>query len=274
MGKVAHLTNIAAFEEWIKTRALRQQQTCPAFQINVEGIGRYKDPATKSRALVVVCAITDVKHLCTVLDQIFPAYSNFPFTPFQVMYTLDSRNQTAIYKAHKARQHSTTMLEISLPGFTDLETPTNSPNGPHPLTLRDFAFDLKDTNGDNIYVDIDNASKTDHTVMQVQANQKDVVIKAVTEWVKSNLQSTIDWDTQRQFSSSTYRLDPRSRELAHQLTEVATRLNPQNFPTLLNSKKPTGPPTAAFPTNNARVDLSKVKITPELAKQQTDDATV
>ncbi len=95
LGKCPHITNIPAFTAWIQTRLLKHQSERPAFQLNAEGIGRYKDTNTKSRALVVICAPNDARTHRTLLDLEFHSKSNFPFTPFHIMYSLDASTQTA-----------------------------------------------------------------------------------------------------------------------------------------------------------------------------------
>ena len=103
LGKGPHITNTEAFYVWIKNRLSVHTDSCPPFQLNVEVIGRHKDPSTKTRALVVICSRKDVGQLRELLDKEFHARSNYPFSPFQVMHTLDARTQAALYRAHKAR---------------------------------------------------------------------------------------------------------------------------------------------------------------------------
>ncbi len=103
LGKGPHITNIPSCTEWVQDRLSKHSHECPPpFQLNVEGIGRYKDTSTKSRALIVICSPNDVKQLCHLLDIEFHSKSDFPFTPFQIMYSRDVSTQTALYKAHTA----------------------------------------------------------------------------------------------------------------------------------------------------------------------------
>ena len=122
LGKGPHITNLKNFSQWICERLQAHSDQVPTFQLNIEGIGRHKDPSTKSRALVVVCSQMDVRPLRDLLDSEFHSKSNFPFTPFPVMYSLDTRTQTALYKAHKARTFGSEMLEIEIPDFSDIDT--------------------------------------------------------------------------------------------------------------------------------------------------------
>jgi hypothetical protein len=225
LGKVTHITNIPSFKEWIRKRLSKNTSECPEFQVNSEGIGRNNDLSTKSRALVVICAVSDVRNLRNLLDHHFPASSNFPFSPFQVMYTLDAKTQASIYKAHKSRQLGPNMVEISIPDFDDLDSPAKHSSTTLPVSLRDFVFDLTDGKGKNVYCDIDNSTRSEHTVMQVENAQKEFVMTAVQKWVKQNLEITINWENHHQFKSITHKLDPHSRVLAHQLSEVAESLS-------------------------------------------------
>ena len=117
LGKAPHLTNVAKFGLWVKKRVLACADSCPDFQINVEVIGRFKDPATKSKAIVVVCPRADVDHLKDLFDSVFHSKSNFPFTPFRVMYTLDVKTQNALNKTHKARIQGPDIVEIGSQTF-------------------------------------------------------------------------------------------------------------------------------------------------------------
>jgi hypothetical protein len=131
-----------------------KSNNCPEFQLNVEGIGRHKDPSTKSWAIVVICSNKDVNLLRDLLDTTFNSRSNLPFIPFPVMYSLDTRTQNSLFKAHKTRTFGAEMLEIGIPDFYDLDTQIS--HGKSHTLLRDICFDLKDPTGKILFVDIDN----------------------------------------------------------------------------------------------------------------------
>ena len=63
LGKGPHITNLGVFAEWVKHRIFKQTNSCPKFQLNVEVNGRFIDPSTKCRAIVVVCSREHVDHL-------------------------------------------------------------------------------------------------------------------------------------------------------------------------------------------------------------------
>ncbi len=113
LGKCPHLTNLAAFTNWVKTHVSQYSTDCPNFQLNAEVIARFKDPTTKSRAIVVICAREKVDHLKELFDTAFLPRSNFPFTPFRVMYMLDARTQSALYKTHKSKIYGPDMMETA-----------------------------------------------------------------------------------------------------------------------------------------------------------------
>jgi hypothetical protein len=122
LGKGPHITHISAFVEWIQHCLRKHCSECPSFQLNVEGIGWYKDTSTKSRALVLICSNSDIQSIRSLLDKEFHSKSNFPFTPFPIMHSLDVPTQTALYRAHKARTYGNDLLEITIPTFEDLDT--------------------------------------------------------------------------------------------------------------------------------------------------------
>jgi hypothetical protein len=122
LGKAPHLTNLAVFAEWVKKRVVEKNKSCPEFQINAEVIGRIKDQSTKCRAIVVTCSRDDVDNLKALLDSVFHSRSNFPFTPFRIMYTLNAKTQNALYKTHKSRIQGSDIMEIGIPEFYDLDT--------------------------------------------------------------------------------------------------------------------------------------------------------
>jgi hypothetical protein len=105
-----------------------------------------------------------------LLDVVFHPKSNFPFTPFRIMHTLDAQTQNALYKTHKSRIQGADTVEIGIPDFYDLETPVCI--GDKQVSLRDMCFDLKTITGLNINVDVDNATRTDETVFQVKKVDK------------------------------------------------------------------------------------------------------
>ena len=145
LGKGAPITNVAAFSNWIKSRLSKYAEDVPAFQLIIEGIGHHKGPSTKTRAIVVICLINNLGTIRHLLDLVFHSHSNFPCTPFQVMYTLDAPTQTAVYKTHKSRIYGQDALEIVIPDFHDLDTPVNVRN--KQTMLRNVCFDnLQDSN--------------------------------------------------------------------------------------------------------------------------------
>ena len=166
LGKGPHITSITSFTEWVQDRLRKHSHECPPFQLNVEGIGRYKDPSTKSRALVVICSPKNIKQLCHLLDIEFHLKSNFPFTPFQIMYSLDISTQTALYKAHKMHTFGNELLELTIPAFADLERKIKVHTSK--ISLRDACFDFKDSHGSNIFIDIDQSPCSLATVVQVK----------------------------------------------------------------------------------------------------------
>ena len=74
------------------------------------------------------------------------------------MYSLETRIQNSLYKTHEARTFGPEMLEIS-----DIDTKVQV--GSKPISLRDVCFELQDEHGLNIFVDIDNATQTETTVL-------------------------------------------------------------------------------------------------------------
>ncbi len=120
IGKGSHITTTAAFTEWICSRLHQHTNDCPDFQLNSEGIGHHEDASTKSCAIVVIRATTNVHCLCQLLDTIFHAKSNYPFTPFPVMYNLDIPTQTALYKSTNQEFLEATFLKLASPDLTIL----------------------------------------------------------------------------------------------------------------------------------------------------------
>ena len=260
LGKGPHITNLAKFSLWIRDRLTLHSTNCPEFQLNIEGIGRHKDPSTKSRAIVVICSTVDVRKLRDMLDAEFHSRSNFPFIPFPVMYSLETRIQNSLYKTHKARTFGPEMLEIGIPDFSDIDTKVKVAS--KPVSLRDVCFDLQDEHGQNIFVDVDNATRTETTVFQVRKEDKPKVLAAIDKWIKLHFHLKIQWNNDHHFEAKTYRLDAKYRTLANQFSELANN----------NLPKPTKNPTQ-YPTNsngtkalntNAWVDLTKVKEPPTM----------
>ena len=277
LGKAPHLTNVAKFGQWVKQRVLARATSCPDFQVNIEVIGRFKDPATKSKAIVIICSRADVDYLKEALDSVFHSKSNFPFTPFRVLYTLDVKTQNALYKTHKNRIQGPDIMEIGIPDFSELDIPAAA----NQKTLRDMCFDLRNTQGQNVFIDVDNATRTGDTVFHVRREDKIEATRAIESWIKRNFSKQVKWDDDQQFDAKTYRLDPKSRSLASQLTVFAFE----------NTKPPQseGPQGNALQKqvkksnlpNNAWIDLSRVKAPPEspvikppVKISVEDDATV
>ncbi len=162
LGKGPHITTVTKFTTWIQDRLKKHCTVCPAFQLNVEGIGRYKDTSTKSRAIILICSSKDVKSLRILLDAEFHSKSNFPFTPFHIMNSLHASTQTALYKAHKNWTLGNDLVEITIPNFQDLETKITIDSSTR--SLRDVCFDLKDQSGKNVFVDIDQSPRSSATI--------------------------------------------------------------------------------------------------------------
>ncbi len=236
IGKCPHITNTRAFSEWIHSRLSHHTNDCPEFQLNIEIIGRHKDPSSQTCAVVIICSRQNVRQLRDLLETVFHAKSNFPFSPFQVMYTLDARTQGALYKAHKSRLLGSNMIEVTIPDFHKLDTLT--PSGKSQKSLRDMCFDLKDSLGENLFVDADNATRSHETVLQVRKADKMVVLDNVATWIKNQFSISVNWNESSQYETSTYRLNPKSRALANQLSAIA------NAPDSSNQRNLTFPPSA------------------------------
>jgi hypothetical protein len=208
LGKSPHITNIPAFTTWVKDRLGNFSNSCPEFQLNVEGIGRYKDISTKSRAIVVICSQSNISALRLLLDRAFHSQSNYPFTPFPVMYSLDIPTQTALYKAQKSRILGPEMMEFEIPTFSDLDTKVliNS----NPLSLRDACFDLRNPNGTNLFIDVDNATRSESSVFQLNKADKQEAQKYIDSWIKTHFKIQIHGNTDQQFDAKTFRLDTKS----------------------------------------------------------------
>ena len=86
-------------------------------------------------------------------------------------------------------------------------------------TLQDFCFDLKSSTGSNIFVDINNATCTGETVFKKE--NKERVQETIANWIKNHLRIQITWNNDHQYDATTYRLDPKARNLASQLTAIA-----------------------------------------------------
>ena len=276
LGKAPHLTNLTVFTKWVIKRVTDNTGSCPEFQVNVEVIGRYKDPSTRCRAIVVTCSRKDADNLKTTLDSVFHSRSNFPFTPFRVMNTLDARTQNALYHTHKARIQGSEIIEICVPDFHDLDTPT----GKNHISLRDMCFDMTNLQGTNMFVDVDNATRSGETVFHVRKTDKLEAIKSIETLIKSRFFIQIKWNNDQEYDAKTYRLDPKSRSLASQLAAIAhehTQPPPIKLPTGKSKKSP----SPIQPAINAWIDLTKVKEPPEKSQHQIpekmttdDDATI
>jgi hypothetical protein len=220
LGKGPHITNLSSFTQWIKDRLASTTAHCPDFQLNIEGIGRHKDPSTKSRAIVAICSNKDVRLLREILDSVFNSLSNFPFIPFPVMYSLDIKTQSALYKAHKSKIFGQDMLEIGIPDFHGIDTTVIIDK--RPTSLRDVCFDLKSPDGSNTFVDVDNATRSGITVFQAKKDDKIYVMDTISKWIKSQFNIVVKWDSELHFEAKTYRLDPKYRSLANQFSALAT----------------------------------------------------
>jgi hypothetical protein len=146
------------------------------------------------------------------------------------------------------------------------------------ISLRDMCFDLKTTTGVNLFVDVDNATRSGETVFHVKKEHKQEAMRSIELWIKSNFHLQIKWNNALQFDAKTYRLDAKSRSLASQFTDIANETTQSS-----NNLKP--PPSAQLPKStpaiNGWIDLTRVREPPEKpfatthGKDQTEDeATV
>ena len=226
--------------------------------------------------MILICSSKDVKSLRTLLDLEFHSKSNFPFTPFHIMNSLQASTQTALYKAHKDRTLGNDLVEITIPNFQDLETKITIDSSTR--SLRDVCFDLKDQSGKNVFVDIDQSPRSSATILQVNKNNKDIIIEFIDSWVRKHLQISVTWTDSHQYASKTYRLDPESRFLANQLSEVAEHFLPptQKHPLITSSSHFPSLPKKS-PTN-AWIDLTQMKSapskTPSAGTETVEEATV
>jgi hypothetical protein len=277
LGKGPHITNLESFSKWVHSRLKRKSNNCPEFQLNVEGIGRHRDPSTKSRAIVVICSNKDVTLLRDLLDTTFNSRSNLPFIPFPVMYSLDTRTQNSLYKAHKTRSFGAEMLEIGIPEFYELDTKIS--HGNSHTSLRDACFELTDSSGKNLFVDIDNDPRSGITVFQVRKEDKQQVLENINLWILKNFQTQIQWNSDHQFEAKTYRLESKYRSLANQFSELAVASLPKSNPNIqLIKTSPAASKQANSPSPKAWVDLTKVREIPrnfsEKASATEEEATV
>ena len=139
------------------------------------------------------------------------------------------------------------MLEITIPGFDDLDTIIQS--GRRKTTLRDVCFELTDENGNNIFIDIDNSNRCQDTVFQVQKDNKDKTISVLEKWIKTHFHIQVQWNKEHQYEAKTHRLDPQSRTLANQLSELANSTNQKPPPVPKSSNNIPNPPRSK-PTSN------------------------
>ncbi len=79
------------------------------------------------------------------------------------MYTLDARTQNALYKAHKSKTLGLEMVEIAIPKFNDLDTLTSTGN--QHQSLRNACFEFSVAQGNNVFINVDNATRTNDTVL-------------------------------------------------------------------------------------------------------------
>jgi hypothetical protein len=169
------------------------------------------------------------------------------------------------------------MLEIGIPDFTELDTKVEI--GKTSVSLRDFCFDLKDSAGTNLFVDVDDATRSGITVFQVSKEDKHKVMESINAWIQKQFKMHIQWNSDHQFEAKTYRLDSKHRSLANQFSELAFASLPK---ATQSSEKP---PSASKMKNvtplNAWVDLTRVREPPSHSSQSKnkeatldDDATV
>ncbi len=249
----------------------------PEFQLNVEIIGRHKDPNTRTRAIVLICPGNDVRQFCDTLEMVFHTCSNFPFSPFQVMYPLDAHTQNALHKAHKSKTLCLDIVEIAIPEFNDLDTLT--PTTKNHQSLCDACFDFSDDHGNNIFIDVDNATRSYDTVLQVRKEDKTVTLAFIQTWIKNQLTILVKRDEATQCNTCTYCLD-QIPILANQLSAIAHA--PEQRANLKPPPSATAPKPDTKATNHAMVnawlDLAKVKAVVSVFLSQRslleDEATV
>jgi hypothetical protein len=141
-GKASRIVNIKQMQEFICTRLSPVLQSeIPPFQLIHNTLGQ-RDPATRSKAVMVECFRRDAGILSTALETVFSPNSKYPFISFQVFYHLSDQAKHRYYREHKNRTDSESIIEIPFPSeFQQLDTVTQS--GISTSTLRHFLFDYK-----------------------------------------------------------------------------------------------------------------------------------
>ncbi len=175
------------------------------------------------------------------------------------MRTLDARTQIALYKAHKGKIHGSDILEIGIPDFHDLDTSVSTGKNTPPRS--GTSVDLKDQTGQNLFIDIGNATPSGETVFQVQKEDKNEAIQAIDSWIKRYFNIHITWSNDQQYEATIYRLNPKSRMLASQLTAIAQKTTHGQRKPIAQSPRPK--PTPKPPATNAWINSTQVKEQPQ-----------
>ena len=107
---------------------------------------------------------------------------------------------------------------------------------------------------------------TGETVFQVKKEDKERVQETIANWIKTPLKIQITWNNEHQYDATTYRFDPKARNLASQLTAIANETLPPKIPLKIPPSQQK--PAPKFNTgNNAWVDSTKVKEAPTNAQK-------
>ncbi len=78
------------------------------------------------------------------------------------MYSLDTCTQLALYEAHKSWTFGSERLKIEIPDFNNIDTKVST--GKRSSSLQDVCFELESKDGNNLFVDIDNATRSGNGV--------------------------------------------------------------------------------------------------------------
>ena len=105
-----------------------------------------------------------------------------------------------------------------------------------------------------------NATRSGETVFQVQKEDKNEAIQAIDSWIKTYFNIHVTWSNDQQYKATTYRLDPKSRTLASQLTAIAQETTHGQRKPIAQNPRPK--PTPKPPATNAWIDLTRVREPP------------
>ncbi len=256
IGKSCHITNLNSFYSFVLHQLSKTNMIVPDFQINPDGIGDPKDN-TRSKALVIISASADVPTLCEQLLETFSLDSAFPFMPFKIMHNLSLDSQRTYYYRQKQETIGPDLVEISLPDFDDLDTPSDDPNSG---TLREYVFSL--THGQHkLRADIDNGTRSQDVVIRVHRNQKEEVKQLIATWLQDKFNFHVVWP--REHGANMFHMDAASKEATNKFEDAASAYTSQ-FPSLKESSSnpPFQPPPHTTQKTNQWSDLSKVKHNP------------